>query len=367
MGNIKRALKQRSYFLRYLKKSAVRSAIQGNEAQENIMEYHYAEKPVFQQDNELHIDVDLMIVISTYNNGKYIEECLNSVIKQEGTYSYHITIVNDGSTDNTREVLEKYIHYKNITIMHQENQGAAEARNRALKNINGKYVMFLDSDDMLPEKAIQKFMDTALQYDADLVEGGFETFWDDGKRERTVYCDSVKKVPFYEIHSYAGMRVIRSELLKKFCFPKGFYYEDIVILKLLAPLCKRVYFIPDVIYRYRMHTTNTSIVRTGNYKVLDTFWLTKYCLEEMAERKCTFGEREYVDYLQQCWLNWFRTKELPGKVQESMFVLTCDLYRKYFEAIKLKNSAKKYKWLDHIIKKKSYDAYVFVMQRWDSI
>ena len=364
---MKKAIKQKTYFFRYVKKSLVRSKIQIKEAQKDITEHHYAAKPVLVQRNSLQAEVDLMVVISTYNNGKYIEECLNSVFSQKGNYSYHIVIVNDGSTDNTREVLKKYAHYENITIIHQDNQGAASARNRGLEHINGKYVMFLDADDLLPENSIEKLMDVAIQNQADIVEGGFETFWEDGRAEKTCYSNVVKKVPFYEIHGYVGMKVVRSELLANFCFPGGFYYEDTVISKLLTPLCKRTYFIPDIIYRYRMHDTNTSVVSRENYKVLDTFWITKYCLEEAAQRGYTLGELEYIDYLQQSWVNWIRTKELPAKVQESMFVLTCDLYQQYFGKVKIKSSARKYKWLACIMKKKSYDAYVFVMQRWNLV
>src|SRR4028119_1061372 len=95
------------------------------------------------------------VIIPVYNCDRYIQEAIESVLNQ--TYSdYEIIVVDDGSTDNTRSVLEPYFH--RIHYIYQENQGASAARNRGLQEARGKFVAFLDADDffLLPSKLAEQ-------------------------------------------------------------------------------------------------------------------------------------------------------------------------------------------------------------------
>lgn len=90
------------------------------------------------------------VIIPTYNSAKYIKETLDSVFNQ--TYkNIEVIVVDDGSVDNTREILEKY--NSKIKYIYQGNKGPSAARNRGIKEARGSYIAFLDSDDLwLPEK-----------------------------------------------------------------------------------------------------------------------------------------------------------------------------------------------------------------------
>lgn len=90
------------------------------------------------------------IIIPTYNRANLISEAIDSVLAQ--TYrNFEIIVVDDGSTDNTKEVLSKY--NGQIKYIYQDNKGGAEARNNGIKNAQGEYIAFLDSDDLwLPNK-----------------------------------------------------------------------------------------------------------------------------------------------------------------------------------------------------------------------
>ncbi|MEI6614258.1 MAG: glycosyltransferase family A protein, partial [Chrysiogenales bacterium] len=82
------------------------------------------------------------VIIPTYNRAHFIAESIESILSQ--TYKdYEIIIVDDGSTDNTREVLKPFLN--KIHYIFQENKGGAEARNTGIKKANGKYIAFLDS------------------------------------------------------------------------------------------------------------------------------------------------------------------------------------------------------------------------------
>ncbi len=90
------------------------------------------------------------VVIPTHNRANYIAHAVESVLDQTFR-DYEIIVINDGSTDNTQEVLKKF--EDKIKLLHQENKGIAQTRNRAIQESTGEYIAFLDSDDYwMPEK-----------------------------------------------------------------------------------------------------------------------------------------------------------------------------------------------------------------------
>ena len=92
-------------------------------------------------------DYDLQVIIPAYKTAQYIEKCIDSVLDLPTSCSIIITVVNDGSPDNMIEILKKYNSDPRVEVITQENRGLSGARNRALENIKGRYVTFLDSDD----------------------------------------------------------------------------------------------------------------------------------------------------------------------------------------------------------------------------
>jgi len=108
------------------------------------------------------------VIIPTFNRSQYITEALDSVLDQTFT-DYEILVIDDGSIDNTKEVLTHYMN--KITYIYQENQGVSAARNTGIQHAHGKYIAFLDSDDMwLPIKLekqvaiLDEHSDIALVY-----------------------------------------------------------------------------------------------------------------------------------------------------------------------------------------------------------
>ena len=94
------------------------------------------------------------VIIPTFNYGKYIEKAIDSVLSQ--TYKdFEIIVVDDGSTDNTKEIIETKYKDK-VRYFYQENKGAPAARNRGIKESNGKYIGFLDADDFFLENKIEE-------------------------------------------------------------------------------------------------------------------------------------------------------------------------------------------------------------------
>ena len=111
-----------------------------------------------------------------YNDEEFIQESLESIFKQTLT-DLEIICVNDGSTDNSLAILEKYKskHVNKIKIFNQENQGSGIARNNAMAHANGEYIAFLDSDDIFIDKtALEQMYDIAIKDNASMVSANLK-------------------------------------------------------------------------------------------------------------------------------------------------------------------------------------------------
>lgn len=111
------------------------------------------------------------IVIPVYNSGKSIENCLDKIRYQSFT-DYEIILVNDGSKDNSLDVIENYINkYRNIKIqvINKENAGAGEARNTGIEAACGKYIVFIDADDYIEDNYLYLIHDTIEKENSDVV------------------------------------------------------------------------------------------------------------------------------------------------------------------------------------------------------
>ena len=120
-------------------------------------------------------DLKISVIIPAYNAEKYLTEALDSVVSQTMSDSdYEIIIVNDGSSDHTADILEKYKNlYSNITVINKENGGPSSARNAGLDIASGEYIYFFDADDLLINNSLEALYQCAEEKNADLVIGKY--------------------------------------------------------------------------------------------------------------------------------------------------------------------------------------------------
>lgn len=113
----------------------------------------------------------LSFVIPAYNVSDYIAECLDSVIASDAE-DYEIILIDDGSTDNTGSVCDRYAadFPELIKVYHQENVGLAGTRNNGIKYSSGEYIFFLDSDDYISAKGVKALIDTAEAFHLDVMQ-----------------------------------------------------------------------------------------------------------------------------------------------------------------------------------------------------
>jgi glycosyltransferase involved in cell wall biosynthesis len=121
------------------------------------------------------------IIVPIYNVEKYVEKCINSIINQ--TYSsIEVILINDGSSDNSREIIEQYNSDSRFKIIDQKNEGLSSARNTGLENAKGDYIYFVDSDDYLHKDAIKLLVGKMEETDADFCCYRLWFYTEDNKR-----------------------------------------------------------------------------------------------------------------------------------------------------------------------------------------
>lgn len=233
--------------------------------------------------------MDISIVVPVYNVEKYLKECLDSLLNQDFKGQYEIICVNDGSTDNSLEILKSYKNTNDkIAILNQENKGLSSARNTGIKNANGKYVMFVDSDDYLKKNKVLSLLYSEVEKnDLDFVIADFEYDYEDkSKNYRKKRVESIKNNvmsgrELYDlgVKTKSIMSIVVNKLYRKsfliennLNFLEGILYEDMEFTPKAYYLAKRVKYIDEVIYMYRQRegsiTNKINIKKINDYLVV---------------------------------------------------------------------------------------------------
>lgn len=274
---------------------------------------------------------DLQIVVPAYNVEQYIVECIDSVLSQKTNYSFVVTVVNDGSTDRTPELLQRYAECQNVIVFNQENRGFSGARNAALEKILGKYITFLDSDDRLSSGAIEALMHRAEETQADIVEGGYCRFAND--RTVSVYKHEAQVTTRWGVlYGFPVGKVFRSSMFAKVHFPQRYWFEDTVCIYMLYPQSNLVATIKEVVYEYRINENGITYSSKGDIRLLDALWVTRKMLYDAEKFGVSFDSQLYTMFLKDVCTNYTRFITLKNDtLHRDAFIVTCALMRLFFD------------------------------------
>lgn len=224
------------------------------------------------------------IIMPLYNGEKFIEITLESVLKQ--TYkNWELLITNDGSKDSSPNIVEKYIEKdKRIKLFNQVNKGSAAARNNSLKEANGKYIVFLDSDDIWEDNFLEKQIKFLKEKDASLVFSSYKRINEDGKEildpfivpEKVGYKDLLKTCSLTCLTSIYDREktgiVYFNEKLKSL-------RDDYVMWLTMLKKIGFAYGNKEILASYRIFSNST----TGKkFKVLKPQFLVYYKIEKLG-------------------------------------------------------------------------------------
>ena len=250
--------------------------------------------------------VKVSVVIPIYNVEDYLEECLDSIVNQT-LEDMEIICINDGSTDNSLNILEKYSNIDNrIRVFNQENKGVSVSRNRGMKFCNGDYIYFMDSDDIIELYALEEAYNFSKSHDLDILFLKLINFYHEtGEQVKLKYFEMPFLKPFnrkiFDFTDLGGNALklcvappgilFKNNLIQSLQFKEGYIFEDNLFLAEAMLKAKRVSFLDEYLYNRRIR--KNSITTSKTIKQADTIVIVNDIIDLFKK------ENIYEDYKKQ--------------------------------------------------------------------
>ncbi|MCI9663883.1 MAG: glycosyltransferase family 2 protein [Lachnospiraceae bacterium] len=234
----------------------------------------------------------ISVIIPIYNTEKYLEKCLDSILNQ--TYiNIEVILVNDGSTDGSQIIINKYAHQdQRIRVIHlNSNRGVSHARNQGIKISKGEYIYFMDSDDYAEKNLLEKLFTNLIKYQADISICGVD-FVGFGKHRDSYKLDFPwvalsNQVFLYMLDTLHLGYVVWNKLflsthVKKCYFSENIYQgEDLLFMYQIQKHAKHISYIPEQLYHYVNHN-DSSIHVNFSWKKYTGFLVYKYLFKDAS-------------------------------------------------------------------------------------
>lgn len=206
--------------------------------------------------------MDISVIIPAYNAGKYIENCIQSILRQDYPVK-EIIVIDDGSTDDTLEKC-KFLSSSDerIKVVHTSNQGVSAARNYGLSIVSGDLVSFIDADDWLEDNMYSTMVSAMLRDGADIALTGYVKHRKDGNVVHSLDSDRLytsQKALFEIIRDDVVNSLSPTFLFTRSCigdlrYPVGRrHFEDTLFIYKVIERCHRVVHVKDPLYHYMRH------------------------------------------------------------------------------------------------------------------
>lgn len=294
--------------------------------------------------NYIKEDELISVIVPVYNVEPYLRRCLDSIIGQ--TYkNIEIILVNDGSTDNSGEICHEYAKWDSrVTVYSQTNEGQGAARNFGVPRAKGKYIAFIDSDDVIEKNYIEQLYFILKGHNADIACCGLKTF----VCEREIFCgiDNEKKIKEYtdkealdvllyqrELINAPWCKLINIEIVKKYPFPEQTGYEDMAVVYKWFAHARKIVYVQSKLYYYRQ-VKNSTMHQPFHEKKLDRIRIAedmrRYLGDRYPELYQAIQARFFLANIQTLmWLpfgNEYKKEFLRIKenIKEVRYIVLCD-------------------------------------------
>ena len=225
------------------------------------------------------MNIDISIIVPIYNAQSTLERCILS-LKGQSYSDFEVILMDDGSTDQSYEIAESLIASDaRFRLFHQENHGQGHARNRGIEKATGRYIGFVDSDDVVDSRMIEIAYQNAVDNDADVLNFGYERqVGQKHRREQTnIQSDAINSGPVNKL--FRRVFIMEHQLR----FLENTWYEDISFTYPALTLAQTVVRIPDVLYFYVVR--ENSSVLTLNEKMFDIYTVLEDVYTRCIEQK----------------------------------------------------------------------------------
>ena len=283
---------------------------------------------------------EISVILPVFNSEEFVRKSIESVLAQ--TFEdFELIIVNDGSTDSSKDIIDSFKDDR-IRLINQSNQGPGAARNNALKMAQGRYVMYLDSDDWFTSDALEVAYGEITKFDADLTffkminfdgERYYENDWFELKTLQSFKNRTFKPIEtpgsIFDLSVGVCQKIYNRSFLERIDarFPEGIFFEDMPFFYYVFLKAERISIVNRHLYVRRKHTS--SITNVVDEKFFDT-------VPAGQELMRIFIENGWYDAYKYDLLAYkingprFALRDMPLKYKSHMF----DLIKRDYEAIK---------------------------------
>lgn len=221
----------------------------------------------------------ISVIIPVYQVEKYLDRCVESVKKQT-MQDYECILVDDGSTDRSGEMCDRYAQETRFSVIHKKNGGLSSARNAALEIAQGEYICFLDSDDLLHPRTLELMLDAIEKTGASMVSTSLQEFSTDmpcippidqvetDVIGQDVFIDHLLPNNFGRISVTACGKLYSRGIFRKLRFPEGKIYEDLHVYMDVLLSCQKIAIVNTPLYYYYQ---NPASITRSDYLTHDRF------------------------------------------------------------------------------------------------
>ncbi len=238
------------------------------------------------------------VIVPIYNVENYLEKCIQTLVSQT-IQDIQIILVNDGSKDNSIQIIKEFIEkYPNkIMYLEKENGGLSDARNFAIPYATGEYIAFLDADDYVELNMYEKMYELAKKENSDMVECDFYWEYPNKVKKDTGIIYNTKEEMIEKIRVVAWNKLIKRTILQKskIKFPKGYQYEDVEFTYKLIPSLDKVSFLKEPCVHYIQR--KNSISNSYNERTREIFDILEHVINFYKEKEIFDKYRVQLEYI----------------------------------------------------------------------
>lgn len=294
--------------------------------------------------------VKLSIIVPIYNVERYLERCIISILNQ--TYiNFELILVNDGSTDNSKDICEKYLSIDNrIKLINKKNGGLSSARNTGIELAIGEYIAFVDSDDYINKYMYEVLITTLKKDKSDMVICGYNKV-DQNEANfqeinnyidvNNVLASKISKVEALDKLLIEGEKFVvpwnkiyKRKLFNELRYKNGKIYEDEFLAHRVLYKCNKVSVINEKLYFY-IQRDGSIINSKFTTKRFDKVYALKERIDFLKEKNLLElkekAEKSFVDYF--IW-NYFVAYQRLENVNSDLIKLKNEFNKVFFEILK---------------------------------